>query len=896
MKWLRNIKVQSKLIIAFGVLLGIALLCSGYTVMRIIGISKHLEELVSSYQIRQNLVADAIADVNEIRLVNMSKGYLMEDELEEIVAGLHANNEEDIKLFRESMSAIREHLTSDASLTESERKTRFKFVNDIEDLFAGYVIMTRELEKAAKDGDKQEVLDALTISIPVGTELSHKVQDLRDLTFATLRQKALETQDATARTLRAFFAIAVVFVLFSALILLFTVHSVERPISKLEKAVIEIAKGDLTYPIRNDRKDEFGALANCIGDMIDELERYNKESSMKSSFLANMSHEIRTPMNAVLGITEILLQNDTLSPGIRDALNEIHSSGDLLLSIINDILDLSKIEAGKLELSPHKYEVASLINDTVSLNMMRISGDQIEFVLFVDEKIPSTLFGDDLRIRQVLNNLLSNAFKYTKKGIVKLSIAVEAGYMETQRGAPGESAVQNVTLVFVVSDTGQGMTQEQVDKLFDEYTRFNAKSNRMIEGTGLGMSITRNLVDMMKGEISVKSEVNHGTVFTLRLPQVLISADVLGKELAENLQNFQLGVVKQIRNAQIVFEPMPYGSVLIVDDVESNLYVAQGLLAPYGLSTETAASGFEAIDKIKKGSVYDIVFMDHMMPKMDGIEATKQLRELGYTRPIIALTANAVTGQADVFMSNGFDGFISKPIDMRHLNAALKKYVRDAHSSADAQPAYDAQSAADAQPASDMLTPQFNGQPQSIDPHLAELFVRDVKRSVAVLREICEKEGVFTDEDTKLFTTTAHAMKSALANVGEAELSAFSAKLEHAGRSKNTGIITALTPKLLRNLQAVADKLSPPQQEDENCDLLGEDNKYLRKKLLALKEACESYDKPTMKDVIIEVRERKWPRQIEESLITMSELLLQGEFENLSTTAEELSDILSIMM
>jgi len=860
--------------------------------MRITDVSKHIEELFSSYQARQILVTDAITDVYEIRLVNMSKGYLIEDELEEVVSGLYTNNEEDIRLFRESMSAIRDHVTSDASLTESERQYRFDFVNEIEDLFADYAIMIGELESAAKNGEKQEVIDALTVSIPVGIELNHKVQDLRELTYATLRQKALETQEVTSKTVGIFFAIAVAFILLSALILLFTVHNIERPISKLEKAVIEIGNGDLSYPIRNERKDELGALANYIGDMIDELIRYNKESTMKSSFLANMSHEIRTPMNAVLGITEILLQNETLTPDIRDALNEIHSSGDLLLSIINDILDLSKIEAGKLELSPHKYEVASLINDTVSLNMMRLSGDQIEFVLFVDEKIPSTLFGDDLRIRQVLNNLLSNAFKYTSKGVVKLSVAVETGNTESARlsqsGAPDEDANQYVTLVFGVSDTGQGMTREQVDKLFDEYTRFNAGSNRMIEGTGLGMSITRNLVDMMNGDISVSSEVNHGTVFTLRLPQLSVSSDVLGKELAENLQNFRLGAAKQIRNAQIVFEPMPYGSVLIVDDVESNLYVAQGLLAPYGLSTETAASGFEAIEKIKNGNVYDIVFMDHMMPKMDGIEATKKLRELGYARPVIALTANAVTGQADVFMANGFDGFISKPIDMRHLNAALKKYVRDAQQPKGAQPPKGVQPSVQA--------PQLNGQLQPIDPHLAELFVRDVKRSVAVLREICEKEGVFTDEDTKLFTTTAHAMKSALANVGEAELSAFSAKLEQAGRSKNTGVIVAQTPQFLGNLQAVADKLSPAEQAGEICDLLGNDNKYLREKLLTVEQACESYDKPTIKDVITEVRARKWPRQVEVSLVTMSELLLQGNFEEVSVAAEELRDILSIMM
>ena len=189
-----------------------------------------------------------------------------------------------------------------------------------------------------------------------------------------------------------------------------------------------------------------------------------------------------------------------------------------------------------------------------------------------------------------------------------------------------------------------------MNKLFDEYTRFNEEANRTIEGVGLGMSITRNLIHLMKGEISVESELNKGTVFTVRLPQESTGYGVLGKELAENLRKFRINGTKQIKRTQIVFEPMPYGSVLIVDDVESNLYVAKGLLAPYELSIETVMSGFEAIDKVKDGKLYDIVFMDHMMPKMDGIETVKIMRERGYAQPIVALTANAVVGQSDVYI------------------------------------------------------------------------------------------------------------------------------------------------------------------------------------------------------------------------------------------------------
>jgi PAS domain S-box-containing protein len=348
-----------------------------------------------------------------------------------------------------------------------------------------------------------------------------------------------------------------------------------------------------------------------------------KASLFKSQFLANMSHEIRTPMNAILGITEIVLQNETLSPAVKEELYKIYNSGELLLNIINDILDLSKIEAGKLELSPSTYDVASLINDTVTLNLMRIGSKRVVFKLDVAENIPTMLLGDDLRIKQILNNLISNAIKYTLKGEVKLSLSVESG-----RGENTPSFEGDMILVCSVSDTGQGMTKEQVGKLFSEYIRFNTDANRTTEGTGLGLHITYNLIKMMNGEILVESEPEKGSVFTVRLPQRKISSGVLGKELAEKLQKFELN--RSIRlKAQIMFEPMAYGSVLVVDDVESNLFVVKGLLSPYKLSVDTAESGFEAIDKIKDGKVYDIIFMDHMMPKMDGIETTKRIRKTG---------------------------------------------------------------------------------------------------------------------------------------------------------------------------------------------------------------------------------------------------------------------------
>jgi CheY-like chemotaxis protein len=221
------------------------------------------------------------------------------------------------------------------------------------------------------------------------------------------------------------------------------------------------------------------------------------------------------------------------------------------------------------------------------------------------------------------------------------------------------------------------MTAEQIKKMGDEYSRFNLEANRTTVGTGLGMTITRSLVSMMKGKISIESTPGKGSKFTVQIPQKVTGPGKIGHETANKLQSFHFSRTERNRNTKIVREPMPYGKVLVVDDMKSNLDVAKLLLSSYKLQIDTAQSGFEAIDIIKNGGVYDIVFMDHMMPVMDGIEATKKIRELGYKDTIFALSASAITGQREIFLANGFDDFISKPIDIRQLNDSLNKYIRD---------------------------------------------------------------------------------------------------------------------------------------------------------------------------------------------------------------------------
>jgi signal transduction histidine kinase/CheY-like chemotaxis protein len=609
-----------------------------------------------------------------------------------------------------------------------------------------------------------------------------------------------------------------------------------------------------------------GALNKRTAELqlIAAKESAEQSNRSKGIFLAQMSHEIRTPMNAILGTSEIQLQDKTLSPIAEEAFKQIYDSGNLLINIINGILDFSKIEAGKLEIVSVKYDSPSLINDTVQLNRLRYQNKPIEFKLRVEENTPLELYGDELRIKQILNNLLSNAFKYTDEGEIELLIRAEAKDEET------------VTLIFRVSDTGQGMREDQVNRLFEEYSRFNMNTNRSIAGTGLGMSIVKRLIDMMGGEIFVESKAGKGTTFTVRLPQKKIGPAVCGAELADDLRNFRFHSMPISKKAQIVREYMPYGSVLVVDDVASNLYVAKGLMTPYGLQIETAVSGTEAIEKIKAGSVYDVVFMDHMMPVMDGIEAVKVIRGMGYTHPIVALTANAVVGQSDIFLANGFDGFIPKPIDSRQLDAVLEHFIRDKQPREVIETAQREQRKRETQEAENLA-------PKEDVSEVYQFFVLDAEDAIEAI------EKVYADlqaSDADSYITAVHGMKSALANINETELSGIALRLEQAGKERNLAVITEETPAFLDALRFLIEKYKPADNDD-TIEITGDDTVYLRDKLLEMKTACDTFDITAAKDALDHLKRKTWPRHVHEILDKISMSLLHSEFEEAAAVAED---------
>jgi CheY-like chemotaxis protein/two-component sensor histidine kinase len=576
-------------------------------------------------------------------------------------------------------------------------------------------------------------------------------------------------------------------------------------------------------------------------------------------------------MNAILGITEIQLENKANSHGTIEALDTIYSSGNLLMGIINDLLDLSKIESGKMELSPTNYQFASIINDVVQLNILNLESKPIEFIVHVDEALPASLYGDELRIKQVLNNLLSNAFKYTKKGEIEFSA--------TNEPAEQSDPEHEVMLVFSVRDTGQGMTEDQINNLFDEYSRFDTDANRRTEGTGLGMSIAQHLIHMMKGEIHVDSEPGKGTQFIVRLPQQLAGSDIIGKEVADNLKHFYMAGQQKRKNVQIMREYMPYGRVLIVDDVQTNLSVAKGLLMPYGLQIETAESGFEAIEKITGGSLYDIIFMDHMMPGMDGIEAAKKMRDFGYALPIVALTANAMLGQVKMFLANGFDDFIPKPIDIRQLNFLLNRMIRDK------QPPEVIESARRKEPSH---RPNAPVSAQQVGLLLAETAANDAEKACIALEAVIKKQGKYSESDLQTFIICAHAMKGVMASIGEPELSEAARRLEDAGKRRDLGALSLDTPAFLNEMRALIKKIKsePPSADGALCG----DWAHLRENLHKIKAACEIYDVNEASHVLNELLQKPWPRQTRDALNFINTHLLHSDFDAAAAGAVDCVD------
>ena len=373
-----------------------------------------------------------------------------------------------------------------------------------------------------------------------------------------------------------------------------------------------------------------------------------KANQAKTDFLSSMSHEIRTPLNAIVGFSNLLLDDKNLPDSAKEEVNDIVMASDNLLEIVNGILDISKIEAGKLEIVNTEYEVNKVIKELVSLTKGRLGDKPIELITKFDESIPPVLYGDASRLKQICVNILTNAVKYTKKGSITFTI---------------NSIVKNEVcrLIIAVEDTGIGIKQENIGKLFNKFERLDLEDNVTIEGTGLGLAITKRLVDLMNGNIVVQSVFGKGSKFTVSIDQRIVEHPTIKLEEQETYEKIE---VKD-------------KLVLVVDDNKINLKVAERLLETYGIKTECVESGFICIDNLKSGKKYDLILMDDMMPRMSGVETLKKIKSeiKDFNIPVIALTANALTGMKEKYISDGFDDYLAKPINKDQLNRVINEYL-----------------------------------------------------------------------------------------------------------------------------------------------------------------------------------------------------------------------------
>ncbi|MDR1353082.1 MAG: response regulator, partial [Treponema sp.] len=727
----------------------------------------------------------------------------------------------------------------------------------------------------------------------------------------------------------------------------------------------------------------------------------------KNIFLANTSHEIRTPMNAILGMVELILRQK-INRNVYEHAMGIKQAGTSLLTIINDVLDFSKIESGKLDIVPSEYRLSSLIDDCVSIIRMRIAEKPLLFIANFDAKLPDKLLGDQVRVRQVMINILANAVKYTREGYIIFSVTggipPSAAGLEDSAGPPVGSANGQVILKVEIRDTGVGIKQENIDRLFEEFQRLDSHREHSVEGTGLGLAISRGLCRQMGGDIMVRSDYGKGSVFTALIPQMILentpiarvhnpeskpvllyekrgvykdslaasfeSLDVPAKAAADLDASFQelkngqyayafvsasfsgrvvdylrtlerpavpvilaergespasqeapvlnmpahvISIANVLNNKQQADSPekttvrfiAPDARILIVDDIQINLIVAQGLLSLYHMDIHTAISGARAIEMVSRRN-YDLILMDHMMPEMDGIETSRAIRALdrSYARsiPIVALTANAVSGMKEMFLKNGFNDFLSKPIEIPKLDEIVTKWIpgekkRDpgewegAHAKPDetpfgGPPAFEILAAIEG-----MDVPRgiaMTGGSEEGYKNVLSVLYKDIQNRVPIFEKLIGRpEGSPpAPEELPAFTIHVHALKSALATVGASELSKKAAGLESAGKGIDCRYIAVKLPAFIRELKALNEKIKAAVILPEETRQNARDIATLLPALEELRTALLAYDVSRI-DALMKQLEAEGRSALNETA-RLPELILMGDYEEAAELIGEL--------
>lgn len=603
-------------------------------------------------------------------------------------------------------------------------------------------------------------------------------------------------------------------------------------------------------------------------ELKEEKNRADEANQAKSAFMSNMSHEIRTPMNAIVGMTEILLRSD-LPEEEKEYLGNIQRSGNALLAIINDILDFSKIESGKMEIVEDTYEPMAMLSDLKMIFLNRIGNKEIELIYDIDENLPAKLYGDELRLRQVIINLANNAIKFTEKGHVKLSVKIK------------KTEGEKMDLRFSVEDTGQGITKEDLGKLFGSFQQVDKKKNHYKEGTGLGLAISKQLVEMMDGHIDVRSEYGKGSEFYFTVSQKVVDF--------RKASEVEIKTVSQSEN--ILNFIAPEAKIIVVDDNELNRKVALGLLSPLQMQMDTAENGKQALEKIADKR-YDMIFMDHMMPIMDGIEATKALRQMedDYFKnvPVIALTANAIVEARAQFAEAGMNDFVAKPIDIKDICAKIRQYLP-------------VQYIVEMEKGVDMAEESIAGE------ELAEIEGLDIREGIknsgtkelfysllgdfyklidmkSVKMEKCLADGMIRD-----YTIEVHALKNTARMIGAMELSQWCYKLEQCGNAQEVETLEAETPGMLALYRSYKEVLKPyarlqtgEKQQVSNHELIG--------KLKELQNAMDNFDLDGVDEAMKQLEKYQFDGDCEPLLDELRAYVADVAMEEVMVTAGKLID------
>ncbi|MDL2236643.1 response regulator [Christensenellaceae bacterium OttesenSCG-928-K19] len=723
-------------------------------------------------------------------------------------------------------------------------------------------------------------------------------------------------------------------------------------------------------PLLGEDNSSQGALAlfHDHTEILEAKEQAEAANKSKSAFLAKMSHEIRTPMNAIVGMCELILRED-LTPTVHGHALGIKQASANLLAIINDILDFSKIESGMLELNCTDYLLASTINDVINVIRMRLMEKPIRFLTFVDASLPSQFYGDEVRIRQIMMNLLTNAAKYTEEGSIQFSITGQL---------VGEDVLE---LKIEVTDSGIGIREEDIDKLFGNFVQVNTEEAKGIEGTGLGLAITRNLCEAMGGNISVASVYGEGSTFTVTIPQKIVTDEPLaqvkqpedfnvllyemrelcGASIQASFRNLGVpckwvnmqskfyeqmiesdrpythlfvpyilleSVKKVLENmdssaklvSMIDFDtqhisqttetiPMPIYSIpianvlneqaqtqyhekrdvirfiapeariLVVDDINTNLTVAEGLMLPFKMQIETCKSGQEAVDLVQQ-SQYDIIFMDHMMPGMDGIEATQAIRELengdGYFKnlPIIAMTANAVSGMKEMFLASGMDDYLAKPIETPKLYAMLDKWIpKEKHKKYTGEEVHDTAPDIKLDGVDVKTGIAMTGGSLVTYMRTLDSFYKDGYLKLDEIRLALE------EEDYHLYTVYVHALKSALASIGAQGLSEQAKALEFAGKSEDVQYISTHNDAFLAELELLLSQIGVVIHSGDTGDSTG-DTAELKSKLGTLREALQDMDILVANNTIDALMLENWDAKTQDMLNKIAEYILIADYDD----------------